>query len=52
MSSNVLKWLALLNRVTSLGAPATLSDVETEQSNFTKIVLDLNDKKQDIKDKK
>ena len=38
--------------VTSLRAPTKLSDVETEQSNYTTIVRDLNDKKQDIQDKK
>ena len=32
--------------VTSLGKPATLSDVETEQNNYAKIYQDLNDKKQ------
>jgi uncharacterized protein YhaN len=38
--------------VTSLKAPATLSDVQAEQANYATIVRDLNDKKQDIQDKK
>jgi hypothetical protein len=40
-----------LTDVTSLGAPATITDVETEQSNYAKIYQDLNDKKQEIEDK-
>jgi hypothetical protein len=38
--------------VTSLGAPATITDVEKEQSNYTTILQDLNNKKQEIEDKK
>ena len=38
--------------ISSLGKPATLSDVQGEQAKYDSIVHDLNDKKQDIKDKK
>ena len=37
--------------VTSLSDPATLTDVQTEQSNYANILQDLNDKKQEIEDK-
>ena len=38
--------------VSSLGAPATITDVEKEQSNYDKILQDLKDKEQEIEDKK
>ena len=37
--------------VTSLGVPATLTDVQTEQANYAKILQDLTDKEQEIEDK-
>ncbi len=37
--------------VTSLGVPATIADVEKEQSNYATILQDLNDKEQEIEDK-
>ena len=37
--------------VTSLGAPATLTDVQTEQANYANILQDLKDKEQEIQDK-
>jgi hypothetical protein len=37
--------------VSSLGAPATITDVQTEQSNYAKIYQDIQDKKQAIEDK-
>ena len=37
--------------VSSLGAPATITDVQTEQSNYAKIYQDIQDKKQEIEDK-
>jgi hypothetical protein len=46
-----LNTLSLVS-VTSLSAPATLTNVQTEQGNYAKILRDLNDKKQDIQDKK
>jgi hypothetical protein len=38
--------------VTSLGAPATITDVEKEQSNYATILQDIQEKKQEIDDKK
>ena len=37
--------------VPSLGTPATLTDVQTEQSNYTTILQDLKDKNQKIEEK-
>jgi hypothetical protein len=37
--------------VPSLSAPATITDVQTEQSNYVNILQDLKDKEQEIKDK-
>ena len=37
--------------VSSLGTPATITDVQTEQSKYAKILQDLKDKKQEIEDK-
>ena len=37
--------------VSSLGAPATITDVQTEQSNYATILQDLKDKEQEIEDK-
>lgn len=42
---------ASLVPVSSLGAPATITDVQTEQSNYAKILQDLKDKEQEIEDK-
>ena len=41
-----------LTDVSSLGAPATITDVEKEQSNYATILQDLNDKKQELAEKK
>ena len=38
--------------VTSLGAPATITDVEKEQGNYATNYQDLYDKKQELQDKK
>jgi hypothetical protein len=38
--------------VSSLGAPATITEVQKEQSNYAKIYQDIQDKKQEIEDKK
>jgi hypothetical protein len=43
---------AKLVPVTSLSAPATITDVEKEQSNYAAILQDIQDKKQEIEDKK
>jgi hypothetical protein len=43
---------AKLVPVTSLSAPATITDVEKEQSNYATILQGLKDKKQEIEDKK
>jgi hypothetical protein len=43
---------AKLVDVPSLSAPATITDVEKEQSNYAKIYQDIQDKKQEIEDKK
>jgi chromosome segregation ATPase len=43
---------AKLVPVTSLSAPATITDVQTEQSNYATILQGLKDKKQEIEDKK
>ena len=51
MSAPVLNTSTPIN-ISSLGHPATLSDVQGEQAKYDSIVRDLNDKKQDIKDKK
>jgi hypothetical protein len=38
--------------VSALGKPATLTDVQTEQSKYANILQDLKDKEQEIEDKK
>lgn len=42
---------ASLVDVSSLGAPATITDVQTEQSNYAKILENLRNKKKEIQDK-
>ena len=38
--------------VSSLSAPATITDLQTEETTFAKILEDINDKKQEIEEKK
>jgi uncharacterized protein YdcH (DUF465 family) len=37
--------------VSSLGVPATIADLNTEETNFSKIIEDIEDKNNEIKDK-